>query len=121
MLGILIFSWIVSVLLVLLAERNNGYSSSLSHDEKNKKNERKKTQIRTRNGCQGCKAKRRTPYMDGAYGFLKKRRHRRKQKRQHRENTIIMYFPGFYINATFGSQTKSSIYLWQQLKLSRLF
>ena len=37
MLGILIFSWIVSVLLVLLAERNNGYSSSLSHDEKIKR------------------------------------------------------------------------------------
>lgn len=37
MLAILIFSWIVSVLLVLLAERNNGYSSSLSHDEKIKR------------------------------------------------------------------------------------
>ena len=33
MLAILIFSWIVPVLLVLLAERNNGYSSSLRHDE----------------------------------------------------------------------------------------
>lgn len=95
MLAILIFSWIVSVLLVLLAERNNGYSSSLSHDEKIKRIREKKTQSRTRNSCYDCKAKRRTPYMDGAYGFLKKRRHRRKQKRQHRENTIIMYFPGF--------------------------
>ena len=34
MLGILIFSWIVSVLLVVLAERNNGYSSSLSHKQR---------------------------------------------------------------------------------------
>lgn len=34
MLAILIFSWIVSVLLVLLAERNNGYSSSLSHKQR---------------------------------------------------------------------------------------
>lgn len=37
MLAILIFSWIVSVLFVVLAERNNGYSSSLSHDEKIKR------------------------------------------------------------------------------------
>ena len=42
MLAILIFSWIVSVLLVLLADRNNGYSSSLSHDEKKKKELEKK-------------------------------------------------------------------------------
>ena len=33
--------------------------------------------------------------MHGAYGLSKKTRHTRKQKRQHRENTIIMYFPGF--------------------------
>ena len=34
MLAILIFSWIVSVLFVVFAERNNGYSSSLTHDQK---------------------------------------------------------------------------------------
>lgn len=34
MLAILIFSWIVSVLFVVLAERNNGYSSSLSHKQR---------------------------------------------------------------------------------------
>ncbi|WP_456084121.1 hypothetical protein [Leyella stercorea] len=34
MLAILIFSWIVSVLLVLLAERNNGYSSSLNYKQR---------------------------------------------------------------------------------------
>ena len=45
MLGILIFSWIVSVLLVLLAERNNGYSSSLSHDEKIKRMREKRRKL----------------------------------------------------------------------------
>ena len=45
MLGILIFSWIVSVLLVLLAERNNGYSSSLSHDEKIKRIREKRRRV----------------------------------------------------------------------------
>ena len=45
MLAILIFSWIVSVLLVLLAERNNGYSSSLSHDEKIKKKKKKRRRL----------------------------------------------------------------------------
>ena len=45
MLAILIFSWIVSVLLVLLAERNNGYSSSLSHDEKIKRMREKRRRI----------------------------------------------------------------------------
>lgn len=45
MLAILIFSWIVSVLLVLLAERNNGYSSSLSHDEKIKRMREKRRKL----------------------------------------------------------------------------
>ncbi|WP_278799008.1 hypothetical protein [Leyella stercorea] len=45
MLAILIFSWIVSVLLVLLAERNNGYSSSLSHDEKIKRIREKRRRV----------------------------------------------------------------------------
>ena len=45
MLAILIFSWIVSVLLVLLAERNNGYSSSLSHDEKIKRMREKRRRL----------------------------------------------------------------------------
>lgn len=45
MLAILIFSWIVSVLLVLLAERNNGYSSSLSHDEKIKRMREKRHKL----------------------------------------------------------------------------
>lgn len=34
MLAILIFSWIVSVLFVVLAERNNGYSSSLNYKQR---------------------------------------------------------------------------------------
>ena len=45
MLAILIFSWIVSVLLVLLTERNNGYSSSLSHDEKIKRMREKRRKL----------------------------------------------------------------------------
>ena len=45
MLGILIFSWIVSVLFVVLAERNNGYSSSLSHDEKIKRIREKRRRV----------------------------------------------------------------------------
>lgn len=45
MLAILIFSWIVSVLLVLLAERNNGYSSSLSYDEKIKRIREKRRRV----------------------------------------------------------------------------
>lgn len=45
MLAILIFSWIVSVLLVLLAERNNGDSSSLSHDEKIKRIREKRRRL----------------------------------------------------------------------------
>ena len=45
MLAILIFSWIVSVLFVVLAERNNGYSSSLSHDEKIKRIREKRRRV----------------------------------------------------------------------------
>ena len=45
MLAILIFSWIVSVLFVVLAERNNGYSSSLRHDEKIKRMREKRRKL----------------------------------------------------------------------------
>ena len=45
MLAILIFSWIVSVLFVVFAERNNGYSSSLSHDEKIKRMREKRRKL----------------------------------------------------------------------------
>ena len=45
MLARLISSWIVSVLFVVLAERNNGYSSSLSHDEKIKRIREKRRRL----------------------------------------------------------------------------
>ena len=57
MLGILIFSWIVSVLLVLLAERNNGYSSSLSHDEKIKRMREKRRKLEQEMAARAAKRK----------------------------------------------------------------
>lgn len=44
MLAILIFSWIVSVLFVVFAERSNG-SSSLTHDEKIKRIREKRRRL----------------------------------------------------------------------------
>ena len=57
MLAILIFSWIVSVLLVLLAERNNGYSSSLSHDEKIKRMREKRRKLEQEMAARAAKRK----------------------------------------------------------------
>ncbi|WP_278793889.1 hypothetical protein [Leyella stercorea] len=57
MLAILIFSWIVSVLLVLLAERNNGYSSSLSHDEKIKRMREKRRKLEQEMTARAAKRK----------------------------------------------------------------
>ena len=57
MLGILIFSWIVSVLLVVLAERNNGYSSSLSHDEKIKRMREKRRKLEQEMAARAAKRK----------------------------------------------------------------
>ena len=57
MLAILIFSWIVSVLLVLLAERNNGYSSSLSHNEKIKRMREKRRKLEQEMAARAAKRK----------------------------------------------------------------
>ena len=57
MLAILIFSWIVSVLRVLLAERNNGYSSSLSHDEKIKRMREKRRKLEQEMAARAAKRK----------------------------------------------------------------
>lgn len=57
MLGILIFSWIVSVLFVVFAERNNGYSSSLSHDEKIKRMREKRRKLEQEMAARAAKRK----------------------------------------------------------------
>ena len=57
MLAILIFSWIVSVLFVVFAERNNGYSSSLSHDEKIKRMREKRRKLEQEMAARTAKRK----------------------------------------------------------------
>lgn len=57
MLAILIFSWIVSVLFVVFAERNNGYSSSLSHDEKIKRIREKRRKLEQEMAARAAKRK----------------------------------------------------------------
>lgn len=57
MLAILIFSWIVSVLFVVFAERNNGYSSSLSHDEKIKRMREKRRKLEQEMAARAAKRK----------------------------------------------------------------
>ena len=57
MLAILIFSWIVSVLFVVFAERNNGYSSSLSHDEKIKRMREKRRKLEQEMAARAAKQK----------------------------------------------------------------
>ena len=57
MLAILIFSCIVSVLFVVFAERNNGYSSSLSHDEKIKRMREKRRKLEQEMAARAAKRK----------------------------------------------------------------
>ena len=71
MLGILIFSWIVSVLLVLLAERNNGYSSSLSHDEKIKRMREKRRRLEQKMAARAAKQKEKDRIWRELMGFAK--------------------------------------------------
>lgn len=72
MLAILIFSWIVSVLLVLLAERNNGYSSSLSHDEKIKRMREKRRKLEQEMAARAAKRKEEHRIWMELMGFSKK-------------------------------------------------
>lgn len=72
MLAILIFSWIVSVLLVLLAERNNGYSSSLSHDEKIKRMREKRCKLEQEMAARAAKRKEEHRIWMELMGFSKK-------------------------------------------------
>lgn len=72
MLAILIFSWIVSVLLVLLAERNNGYSSSLSHDEKIKRIREKRRRVEQEIAAMTAKRKEEHRIWMELMGFSKK-------------------------------------------------
>lgn len=71
MLAILIFSWIVSVLLVLLAERNNGYSSSLSHDEKIKRMREKRRKLEQEMAARAAKQKEQHRIWMELMGFAK--------------------------------------------------
>lgn len=105
MLGILIFSWIVSVLLVLLAERNNGYSSSLSHDEKIKRMREKRRKLEQEMAARAAKRKEEHRIWMELMGFAKEE----EKKKLIKTSYNIVFFRA-YINATFGSQTKSSIF-----------
>ena len=71
MLAILIFSWIVSVLFVVLAERNNGYSSSLSHDEKIKRIREKRRRLEQKMAARAAKQKEKDRIWRELMGFAK--------------------------------------------------
>ncbi|WP_455051643.1 hypothetical protein [Leyella stercorea] len=77
MLAILIFSWIVSVLLVLLAERNNGYSSSLSHDEKIKRIREKRRRLEQKMAARAAKQKEKDRIWRELMGFAKEEEKKR--------------------------------------------
>lgn len=72
MLGILIFNWIVSVLFVVFAERNNGYSSSLSHDEKIKRIREKRRRVEQEIAAMTAKRKEEHRIWMELMGFAKK-------------------------------------------------
>ena len=72
MLAIIIFSWIVSVLFVVLAERNNGYSSSLSHDEKIKRIREKRRRVEQEIAAMIAKRKEEHRIWMELMGFAKK-------------------------------------------------
>ena len=92
MLGILIFSWIVSVLLVLLAERNNGYSSSLSHDEKIKRMREKRRKLEQEMAARAAKRKEEHRIWMELMGFAKE-----EKKKLIKTNYNIVFFRS-YIN-----------------------
>lgn len=92
MLGILIFSWIVSVLLVLLAERNNGYSSSLSHDEKIKRIREKRRRVEQEIAAMTAKRKEEHRIWMELMGFAKE-----EKKKLIKTNYNIVFFRS-YIN-----------------------
>lgn len=80
MLAILIFSWIVSVLLVLLAERNNGYPSSLSHDEKIKRIREKRRRVEQKMAARAAKQKEKDRIWRELMGFAKEEKEIDKDK-----------------------------------------
>lgn len=92
MLAILIFSWIVSVLLVLLAERNNGYSSSLSHDEKIKRIREKRRRLEQEIAAMTAKRKEEHRIWMELMGFAKE-----EKKKLIKTNYNIVFFRS-YIN-----------------------
>lgn len=71
MLAILIFSWIVSVLFVVLAERNNGYSSSLTHDQKIARLREKRRRIEQKMADRAAKQKEKDRIWRELMGFAK--------------------------------------------------
>jgi hypothetical protein len=80
MLAILIFSWIVSVLFVVLAERNNGYSSSLSHDEKIKRIREKRRRVEQEMAARAAKQKEKDRIWRELMGFAKEEKEIDKDK-----------------------------------------
>lgn len=103
MLAILIFSWIVSVLLVLLAERNNGYSSSLSHDEKIKRMREKRLKLEQEMAARAAKRKEEHRIWMELMGFAKEEEKKKLIKTSYNIvffrahiNNILMYKVTYY-------------------------
>lgn len=72
MITILFFSWIVSALFIVFAERSNGYSSSLSHDEKIKRIREKRRRIEQEMAARAAKQKEKDRIWRELMGFSKK-------------------------------------------------
>ena len=92
MLAILIFSWIVSVLLVLLAERNNGYSSSLNYKQREERLKEEGRRLDRKRAALKAKHKEEHRIWMELMGFAKEE----EKKKLIKTSYNIVFFQGLY-------------------------
>lgn len=92
MLAILIFSWIVSVLFVVLAERNNGYSSSLNYKQREERLKEEGRRLDRKRAALRAKHKEEHRIWMELMGFAKEE----EKKKLIKTNYNIVFFQGLY-------------------------